>query len=78
MLHYANGFPECFSMLINFPNIEVNKKNVNGNTPLHWAACWGDTECVQLLVAHPKIDVTIKNEVIHEKLCNQSFLSLQE
>lgn len=36
---------------------DVNKEDLNGETPLYWAARYGLTECVRLLLAAPGIDV---------------------
>lgn len=45
----------------------VNHRNVNGNTPLHWAALNAKLECVKLLVsAGAHADIT--NEVGHDAL----------
>ena len=45
----------------------VNHRNVNGNTPLHWAALNAHLECVKVLVA-AGADAGIVNEVGHDAL----------
>jgi hypothetical protein len=45
----------------------VNHNNVNGNTPLHWAALNAHLECVKVLVA-AGADAGIVNEVGHDAL----------
>ena len=45
----------------------VNHRNVNGNTPLHWAALNAHLECVKVLVAAGG-DAGIVNEVGHDAL----------
>ena len=45
----------------------VNHRNVNGNTPLHWAALNAHLECVKALVA-AGADAGIVNEVGHDAL----------
>jgi hypothetical protein len=45
----------------------VNHRNVNGNTPLHWAALNAHLECVKVLVA-AGADAGIVNAVGHDAL----------
>ena len=80
ILHWpaANGNLEVLRFLLSLlPSKEVaadksaptlvNHKNVNGNTPLHWAALNAHLECVKVLVA-AGADAGLVNEVGHDAL----------
>ncbi len=41
---------------------DVNKADMKGENPLYWAAMFGHTECVKLLLAAPGIDVNKANK----------------
>lgn len=51
--------PDCVNILINNPNIEINKKTNFGITALQVASSIGNVECVKLLLTIPGIDVNI-------------------
>ena len=49
-------------LLFHFENeIDVNKSNRSGNTPLYLACARGYFEIVKLLLSHPKIDINKSN-----------------
>ena len=80
LLHWpaANGNLEVLQYLLSLvPSKEVaadksapslvNHKNVNGNTPLHWAALNAHLDCVKVLLA-AGADAGMVNEVGHDSL----------
>ena len=62
VLAAQKGHPECVRLLLNTPEIDVNKANSDDRTPLSFAAEKGITECVRLLLAAPGIDVNKANK----------------
>jgi hypothetical protein len=51
--------PECVNILINHPEIQINKKTHFGITALQVASSIGNPECIKLLLTMPEIDVNI-------------------
>jgi ankyrin repeat protein len=51
--------PNCINVLINHPNIDINKKTSFGITALQIACSIGNPKCVKLLLTVPEIDVNI-------------------
>ena len=42
--------------------VDVNRRNLSGNTAVHWAAGWNKPEAIALLVKHGA-SINIKNNV---------------
>ena len=59
LLYYAvaTNQPNIVKLLLNTPNIDVNKGDNFGRTPLYTAANKENTECIELLLKAPDIDV---------------------
>ena len=53
------GRLEELESLLRNPGLNINKKNVVGWTPLHFASSQGHAEAVKLLLAHPNINVNV-------------------
>ena len=51
--------PNCINVLINHPNIEINKITNFGITALQIACSMGNSKCVKLLLTVPEINVNI-------------------
>ncbi|KAG9415657.1 hypothetical protein AC1031_000040 [Aphanomyces cochlioides] len=63
-LHIAtqnDDFTCITKLLLDHSDINVNSMDESSNTPLHFAAANGSAVNVNLLLSHPKIDVTLKN-----------------
>ncbi|WP_339044421.1 ankyrin repeat domain-containing protein [Cardinium endosymbiont of Tipula unca] len=58
MLSFAEGL---MNKLLKMPNIDVDAKNSNENTVLHWAAYTGHMEAMNKLLEMPNVDVNAKN-----------------
>lgn len=43
--------------------VSVNGLDKAGATPLHWAAQGGHTECVKILLAQPRIQISVQNKL---------------
>lgn len=61
MYSAANGHADCVAFLINAVGVDVNHKNISGNTALHWAALNGHADCVALLIKSGA-DVMVANQ----------------
>ncbi len=61
-LHHCaeNGFTSSVKRLLSIRNINLNVKDVNESTPLHWAALSGHVEIGRLLLQNGA-DVNVKN-----------------
>ena len=57
---------------------DVNKADMKGETPLYWAALYGHTECVKLLLAAPGIDVNMADKWGYTPLYGAAFFSHTE
>ena len=62
-LHIAasNGQAEVMKLLLEHPHINVNLKDVEGQTPLLLACCNGHVSVVQLLLKDPRVDITLED-----------------
>ena len=49
----------CVQLLLAHPDVNVNKADQGGLTPLHIAAGLGYDVCVQFLLAHPDVHVSL-------------------
>ena len=47
--------------MLSHKNIIVNVRDKDGNTPLHIVAMKGQIDCVEALLAHNDVDITIEN-----------------
>ena len=61
MLAAINGKTEIVKLLLTRPDIDINAKDNNGDTPLMLAAINGKTEIVKLLLTRPDIDINAKD-----------------
>ena len=63
-LIYASryGHPEVVGLLLQHPQIDVNKGSYNGETALYQASRNGHSEVVQLLLQHPQIQIDINKD----------------
>jgi acyl-CoA synthetase (AMP-forming)/AMP-acid ligase II len=50
------------TLIKNYPEIDINRQNFEGDTPLHIACEYGNTACVKLLIDN-KADINAQNEV---------------
>ena len=53
MIAMGNGDTEIVETLLGCENIEINKRNVDGWTALHYACFKNQMDCVELFLAHP-------------------------
>ena len=53
---------ETLELLLRRPDIDVNSKNDDGKTPLHFACDKGHVETLELLLRCPDIDVNSKDD----------------
>ena len=53
------GDTDAVSTCIQLSNLNINKKTINGKTPLCYAASIGNASIVSILLTHPGIDVNI-------------------
>lgn len=59
---YRYGQLAAVQVLINIGNCDVNVRNRNGSTPLHFAAWCGHQYVVELLLSHPDIQLNLKDK----------------
>lgn len=64
-LSYAalRGHTECVRLLLSAPDIELNRKDRDGETPLFKACRSGQKECARLLLSTPGIDINTRNHM---------------
>lgn len=70
-LHYAaaKGHTECVNMILQVPEVDVEKQGFYGYTPLHWAIFKGhclhidniDDSCAAQLLKDPRVNINTKN-----------------
>ena len=65
-----SGNEEIISLFLQFKSIDVNLKNLEGNTPLHIATGTNLIETVQILLQHEKIDINLQNNLGKTSLMN--------
>jgi hypothetical protein len=56
-LHAARDSPQCATILLSTPGIDVNKGDRHGWTPLFYAAYFGNPKTAKALLAAPGIDI---------------------
>ncbi|MCP4749197.1 MAG: tetratricopeptide repeat protein [Desulfobacteraceae bacterium] len=72
------GLVNIVKLLIEHPDIKVNKTNREDQTPLFGAARFGHTDVVKLLLSHPKIDIKEAREHLDKLVQNDDMDSIQE
>ena len=53
------GDDDAVSACIKLSDLNINKRTVNGKTPLGYAASVGNASIVSILLTHPEIDVNL-------------------
>ena len=61
-LHVAcyQGSMDSLNLLLGVPELELNERDDNGDTPLMTAACFGRSEVVRALTQKPGLDLDLK------------------
>ena len=57
----SSGYLEMAAELINFPDVDLESRDLNGRTPLSEAAASGSVKIVQMLLATGKVDVNSRD-----------------
>jgi ankyrin repeat protein len=65
MLHLSavSGYASQIALLLSLEGIKVNKQEMTGCTALHYACGEGHVDCVEALLAHTDIDVSLKEYI---------------
>jgi ankyrin repeat protein len=60
--HYAafNNCPSALFLLLQLGS-NINKQNIDGDTPLHLAIIFGNKACTEILLDHPDLKTNIKD-----------------
>jgi hypothetical protein len=78
LLHYSiiQNHPDIQRCLQSRPNLDINMKDSDGDTPLHLAVKMGSIESIRLLIkSHPDFTICDSNEKTPKQLAHELYLT---